>query len=387
MKYYLIVGEASGDLHAAHLMAALRVADPEATFRYYGGDRMHAVGGTLVRHYKDIAYMGFMPVLLHLRTILGARQACKEDIVRWQPDVVICVDYADFNLNIAKFVKTTEAFTTHRPKVYYYISPKLWAWKEGRITLFKRYVDELFCILPFEKTFFEDKHHYPVHYVGSPTAHEVRTFQQSYHESKAAFCARHHLDDRPIIALLCGSRRQEIKDNLPMMVTIARQYDDCQFVVAAMSTIGSDYYDRFLTGSNIYKVYDATYALLSHATAAIVTSGTATLETACFHVPQVVIYKTIFPRIVRYVWDHHFAVRYISLVNLIADAPVVAEMFAEKFNVSDITREFEAILPEGLRRAEMLDAYATVDAILGDTIAPTTAAQLITTLLSADKNQ
>ncbi len=378
MKYYLIAGEPSGDLHAAHLMTALRHADSAATFRFLGGDNMTAAGGTCVQHFKDIAYMGFVPVAMHLRTILRARQACKEDIVRTLPDVVILVDYADFNLHIAKFIKTTRRLHGRRPAVYFYISPKLWAWKEGRIRLFKRYVDELFCILPFEKDFFETKHHYPVHYVGNPTAEEVRQFCAAYHGTHAAFAARHHLDSRPIIALLPGSRRQEIKDSLPMMARIAEAFPDYQFVIAALAAVDSTVYDKALRGHTPPRVVDATYELLTHSTAAIVTSGTATLETACLGIPQVVIYKTILPHIARIVWDHCFGVKYISLVNLIADEEVVEEMFAEKFTCAAIIAALTRVLPGGTRRQALLAAYAVVQQRLGTSSAPTTAAQRIT---------
>lgn len=221
MKYYLIVGEASGDLHASHLMKALLKEDPTAEFRFFGGDLMSAVGGTRVRHYRDLAYMGIIAVLLHLRTILRNMAFCKRDIVEWQPDVVILVDYPGFNLKIAKFVHNN----THIP-VYYYISPKIWAWKEYRIKEIKRNVDELFSILPFEVPFFEQKHHYPIHYVGNPTAEEVRQFQATYNVDDATFRRQHGLDERPIIALLAGSRKQEIAGTLPQMIAAAQRFAD-----------------------------------------------------------------------------------------------------------------------------------------------------------------
>ena len=227
MKYYLIVGEASGDLHASHLMAALKVEDPQAEFRFFGGDLMAAVGGTMVKHYKELAYMGFIPVLLHLRTIFANMKRCKEDIVAWQPDVVILVDYPGFNLSIAKFLRAK----THIP-VYYYISPKIWAWKEYRIKNIKRDVDELFSILPFEVEFFEDKHHYPIHYVGNPTVDEVTLFRAEHPETFDGFVRENNLDSKPIIALLAGSRKQEIKDNLPDMIRAASAFPDSQLVLA-----------------------------------------------------------------------------------------------------------------------------------------------------------
>lgn len=278
MKYYLIVGEASGDLHASHLMQSLCKYDADAQFRFFGGDLMTAVGGTRVRHYRELAYMGFVPVLLHLPTIFRNMAMCKRDIVEWQPDVVILVDYPGFNLNIAQYLHSHT-----RIPVFYYISPKIWAWKEWRIRNIKRDVSELFSILPFEVPFFEERHHYPIHYVGNPTADEVRNFRASYTESRQDFGTRHQLDDRPIIALLAGSRRQEIKDNLPMMIAaterllerrgLTRQY---QMVLAGAPSIDDAYYAPFLKGHDVAMVRNETYPLLSHAVSALVTSGTAT---------------------------------------------------------------------------------------------------------------
>ena len=234
MKYYLIVGEASGDLHASHLMAALKEEDPEAEFRFFGGDLMAAVGGTMVKHYKELAYMGFIPVLLHLPTIFANMKRCKEDIVAWSPDVVILVDYPGFNLDIAKFVHAK----TKIP-VYYYISPKIWAWKEYRIKNIKRDVDELFSILPFEVGFFKG-HRYPIHYVGNPTVDEVTAFKASHQESFADFIADSELADKPIIALLAGSRKQEIKDNLPDMIRAASAFPGYQLELAAAPGISPE---------------------------------------------------------------------------------------------------------------------------------------------------
>ncbi len=377
MKYYIIVGEASGDLHASHLMRSLRREDHQAEFRFFGGDLMKAEGGECVCHFKDIAYMGFVPVVTHLRKILSARRKCKDDIVDWRPDVVILVDYADFNLNVARFVKTTDKFAADRPLVFFYISPKIWAWKEWRIKDFRQYVDRMFAILPFEVDFYEGKYSYPVEYVGNPTAMEVKEFQLSYQETTEEFLRRHQLDSRPIIALLAGSRWQEIKDNLPMMVSVAERYPDYQFVVAAVSTVHHEVYDKVLEGTSVSRVVDDTYPLLAHSVAALVTSGTATLETCCLGVPQVVLYKTILPHAVRFVWNHFFGVKYISLVNLIADRDVVSEMFAEKFTLDAITAEFEKILPNGLRRQRILQDYEVVRERLGDKVAPDETAQSI----------
>ena len=392
MKYYLIAGEASGDLHASRLMRSLKREDPSAVFRFIGGDRMAAEGGERVRHFKEIAYMGFIPVIRHLGTILKARRECKRDIVQWQPDAVILVDYAGFNLNIAKFLRKRSlrakdnVFGSHHyaadmgrqsPAVYYYISPKVWAWKEGRVKCFKRDVDEMFCILPFEVDFFERKHGYKVHYVGNPTANEVSDFRMSYHETADQFRLRHGLDDRPIIALLAGSRRQEIKDNLPLMAEVAKRIDGYQFVLACVPTVEQAFYDKYLGGSGIKRVTDETYGLLSHSAAALVTSGTATLETCCFNVPQVVLYKTPLPPVSRFVWDHFFSVKYISLVNLIAGREVVAEMMAEKFTVGKVVAELEKILHGRRERDAMFSGYFDVHKQLGGTVASDNAAHIM----------
>lgn len=382
MRYYLIVGEASGDLHASRLMQALASKDPAAEFRFFGGDLMSAVGGTRVKHYSELAYMGFVPVLLHLPTILRNMSSCKKDIVAWQPDVVILVDYPGFNLDIAKYVHAH----TDIP-VYYYISPKTWAWKEWRIKSIKRDVDEMFSILPFEVSFYERKHQYPIHYVGNPTVEEVQHFKKGYHESVSDFCLRNGLSiDKPIIALLAGSRKQEIKDNLPAMIEACRPFvDRYQLVLAGAPAISDEYYSQIMcrcaTDIPVRRVDNETYALLSHAVAALVTSGTATLETALFDVPQVVCYKTPVPHLIRFAFNHVIQCRYISLVNLIADREIVSELFADRFSVARIRRELTAILPNGTARESMLAYYREVHRRLGDDIAPDNAAALMTRLL------
>ena len=381
MKYYLIVGEASGDLHASRLMLTLKKEDPHAEFRFFGGDLMSAVGGTRVRHYRELAYMGFVPVLLHLRTILGNMKMCKRDIVEWGPDVVILVDYPGFNLGIAKYVR---AHT--RIPVYYYISPKIWAWKEWRIKSIRRDVSEMFSILPFEVDFYEDKHHYPIHYVGNPTAEEVAEFKESHGETFDEFCRDNALDTRPIIALLAGSRRQEVKDNLPAMIEAASAFADrYQLVLAKAPSLDDDYYAPFLEGKDVRAVGGKTYDLLAHSTAALVTSGTATLETALFGVPQTVCYKTPVPRLIRFAFNHVIKVPFISLVNLIAGREVVSELFAERFTVSQIREDLRSVLPGGSRREAMLDGYAAVAERLGHTSAPDNAAREMVKLLQGEK--
>ena len=378
MKYYLIVGEASGDLHASRLMMSLKKYDAGAEFRFFGGDNMSAVGGERVRHYKELAYMGFVPVLLHLNTIFKNMKMCKEDIVRWHPDVVILVDYPGFNLGIAKFVKKN----TKIP-VYYYISPKIWAWKVWRIKSIKRDVKEMFSILPFEIDFYEKKHKYKIHYVGNPTAEEVYNFQNQYTENFDYFCAANSLQYKPIIALLAGSRKQEIKDNLPAMIEAAKRFEDYQLVLAGAPSIDDSYYAKFLKGTNVRIVKNNTYALLSNATAALVTSGTATLETALFNVPQVVCYETPLPKLIRFAFNHIIKVKFISLVNLIVNREVVPELLADRFRVDYIANELYKILPGKQAREDMLQGYREVRERLGDAVAPDNAARIMLRLLGS----
>nr|WP_293479947.1 lipid-A-disaccharide synthase [Prevotella sp.] len=377
MKYYLIVGEASGDLHASRLMRSLKKYDELAEFRFFGGDLMAAEGGTRVKHYKELAYMGFVPVLLHLGTIFSNMKRCKEDIVAWKPDVVILVDYPGFNLNIAKFLKKNTLIP-----VYYYISPKIWAWKEWRIKSIKRDVSEMFSILPFEVPFYEQKHKYPVHYVGNPTAQEVAEFRAGYHQTHEEFCQENNLDSRkPIVALLAGSRLQEIKDNLPAMIEVAERFEDYQMVLAGAPSIEDEYYDKFLEGTPVRVVKNKTYQLLSHTTAALVTSGTATLETALFNVPQVVCYETPLPKLIRFAFNHVLKVDYISLVNLVANKEVVPEMFADKFTIDGIANELYKIMPGQPARERMLAEYQEVLRELESKVAPDEAASIMVDLL------
>lgn len=370
MKYYLIVGEASGDLHASHLMAALKEEDAEATFRFFGGDLMAAVGGTMVKHYRELAYMGFIPVLLHLRTIFANMRRCKQDIVEWNPDVLILVDYPGFNLNIAQYI---HAHT--RIPVYYYISPKIWAWKEYRIKNIKRDVDALFSILPFEVEFFEGKHGYPIHYVGNPTMDEVTAFRSAYTEDFETFTRANGLSTRPIIALLAGSRQQEIKDNLPDMIRAASAFPNHQLVVAGAPAIAPAYYRQVMGNAQIPILFGKTYPLLSHAEAALVTSGTATLETALLRVPQAVCYHTPIGKVIAFLKRHILKVKYISLVNLIADAEVVKELVADSMTVEGMKAELNALLNDTTYRNQMLEGYERVASRLGEAGAPRRAAR------------
>ena len=376
MKYYLIVGEASGDLHASHLMAALKEEDPQAEFRFFGGDLMAAVGGTLVKHYRELAYMGFIPVLLHLRTIFANMKRCKRDIAAWQPDVLILVDYPGFNLGIAKYIHART-----RIPVYYYISPKIWAWKEYRIKNIKRDVDQLFSILPFEVEFFEGKHRYPIHYVGNPTVDEVTAFRASYTESSDDFIRSNGISSRPIIALLAGSRKQEIKDNLPDMLRAAAAFPDHQLVLAGAPGISPDYYRRYVGDAQVTVLFGKTYPLLQHARAALVTSGTATLETALFRVPQAVCYHTPMGKVIAFLKRHVLKVKYISLVNLIAGREVVRELVADTMTVEQVRRELERLLHDEEHRRRMLEGYDRMADRLGEAGAPRRAARQMVELL------
>jgi len=337
MKYFIVAGEASGDLHASNLMKALKQIDHEADFRCLGGDLMQSEGGILMKHYREIAYMGFFPVLFHLKTILNNLRNCKKDLLIYNPDVVILVDYPGINLKIARFVKEN----TKIP-VFYYISPKIWAWKTWRIKDIKKYVDRMLCILPFEVDFYE-QHSYPVFYAGNPTVDAIAAWKETG-ESFEEFIQRNNLPSKPVIALLPGSRKQEIKDNLPAMLKAASVFPDFQLVIGGAPGIDPDYYGAFLKGYQTNIVFDQTYSLLQQSKAALVTSGTATLETALLRVPQVVCYKTRPKYIVTFLWENFFKIKYISLVNLIVGRPLVLELFNLKFSVDNIRQELTSLL-------------------------------------------
>ncbi len=381
MKYYLIVGEASGDLHASNLMRALKEQDSQADFRFFGGDLMKSVGGTLVKHYKDLAYMGFIPVLLHLRTIFKNMDYCKQDIVNWQPDVVILVDYPGFNLKIAEYLKKN----TQIP-IYYYISPKIWAWKEYRIKNIKRDVDELFSILPFEVDFFKG-HQYPIHYVGNPCVDAVDAYQKNHAASFEEFVASNSLSDKPIVALLAGSRKQEIKDNLPMMLEAAKPFvGEYQLVLAGAPGIDPTYYQKYVGNDVPVKIiFGQTYRLLQQAKAALVTSGTATLETALFRVPQAVCYYTPVGKLIAFLRRHILKVKYISLVNLVANKEVVRELVADTMTVANVRAELNALLNDKEYREQMLKEYDRMIKILGPAGASHQAASKMIEILSVRK--
>lgn len=379
MKYYLIAGEASGDLHASHLMAELKRLDTEARFRCIGGDMMQAEGGELLSHYRDLAYMGIWPVLTHLGTILRAMGRCRKDVARWQPDVLILVDYPGFNLGMAKWVKRHT-----RIPVFYYISPKIWAWKEYRIKSIRRYVDALFSILPFEPEWFRSRHGYQVDYVGNPTMDEVTAFLDAHPAAPQRFRAENKLSDRPIIALLAGSRRQEIRDNLSRMVrATAGLESDYQMVVAGAPGIEAGYYARCANGQPLQVVYGQTYALLQHSAAALVTSGTATLETALFRVPQVVCYYMRIGRLAN--WGRPWLIKtpYVSLVNLVAGEEVVPELIGAEMNPVRVREELDRILPGAPDRETMLRGYERMAEKLGSPGAPAHCAEAILNRLKA----
>ena len=371
MKYFLIAGEASGDLHASNLMEAIKEQDSHAEFRFFGGDLMRKAGGTLVKHYREMAYMGIVPVLLHSRTILRNMKLCKEDIRSYQPDVVILVDYPGFNLKIAKYVKTILSIP-----VYYYISPKIWAWKKYRIRSFRKYVDRMFCIFPFEITFFNQLN-YPVDYVGNPAVDAVATFREDYDDSFEVFITRNHLGEKPILALLGGSRKQEIRKNLPLMIDVALSFPAYQPVIAGAPGLELDDYVPCLNGKQIPILFEQTYSLLTHSHSALVTSGTATLETALFRTPQVVCYYFWGKKLVNFLFRHFFHVPYISLVNLIAGREVVQELFGAKFTYTEVHTELKRILHEPAYRDRMLAGYDEVIDTLGQPGASRRTATLI----------
>ena len=368
MKYYLIAGEASGDLHASNLMAALKAEDAEATFRFYGGDKMAAVGGTLVKHYRELAYMGFIPVLVHLPVILKNMRQCKADIAQWKPDVVILVDYPGFNLNIAKYVHRTGLC-----KVYYYISPKIWAWKEYRIKNIRRDVDELFSILPFEVQWFEDRG-YKIHYVGNPCVDAVTSWQSQVTQEQR--------QEKKQIAILAGSRKQEIKDNLGMMLTCAGSFKDYRLVIAGAPNIDEAYYRKYIPdGLGVEIRFGETYQVLSESVAALVTSGTATLETAILRIPQVVCYATPVGKFISWLRSKVLKVKYISLVNLIVNREIVQELVADRMTKQNIIKYLGEILPGGASRQQMLTDYEEMNNVLGGAGASQRAAKEMVRLL------
>lgn len=354
MRYYIIAGEASGDLHGSNLIKALQNIDVSADFRFWGGDLMHNASEGLVKHYRDLAFMGFTEVLMNLRTITKNLSFCKQDIEGYDPDVIIFIDYPGFNMRIAKWAKQN-GFRTH-----YYVSPQIWAWKENRIHAIKRDIDRLYVILPFEKDFYEKKHNYPVEFVGHPL---IDAISERHQIDEYAFRAENELNDKPIIALLPGSRKQEITKMLSVMLSVIDDFPDYQFVVAGAPSQEYSFYEQFMTNPNVNFVSNKTYDLLSVASAALVTSGTATLETALFKVPEVVCYKggwlsyQIGKRLVK-------NIKYISLVNLIMDKEVVTELIQDELNNERLKRELKKILDD-YERAKFFINYYELEKVLG----------------------
>ncbi len=364
MKYYIIAGEATGDLHGSNLMQSLLLEDPDAAIRFWGGDKMAAAGGTLVKHYKDLAFMGFWEVFINLRTILGNISFCKKDILEFQPDVLIYVDYPGFNMRIAAWAKL-QGFRNH-----YYISPQIWAWKENRIKKIKRDLDALYVILPFEKSYFKEKHQYEVEYVGNPLVEVI----QKERKKKEGNLPVELQTDQPIIALLPGSRKQEILKMMPVFLKVINTFPIYRFVLAGAPGIEASWYKQFTNHPSIYMLQNQTYTLLKHSFAAIVTSGTATLETALFQVPQLVCYKSsaisfaIAKRIIK--------LEYISLVNLIMDKEIVRELIQEKCTAENIQHEL-AHLVDPHRREKMRQDYLAIEQKLGQSKASEKVAQAI----------
>ena len=374
MRYYIISGEASGDLHGSNLMKALLLEDVNADFRFWGGDLMQEIGGTLVKHYKDLAFMGFLEVVMNLRTIAKNLAFCKKDIEAYNPDAILFIDYPGFNLRIAKWAKQKN-YRTH-----YYISPQIWAWKENRIKAIKNDVDEMYVILPFEKTFYEDKHNFPVHFVGHPLIDAIAGRIQV---DEFEFRTKNGLSNKPIIALLPGSRKQEITKILSIMLSLVDSYKDYQFVIAGAPGQDYDFYKQFIKKTNIHFISNKTYDLLSVSTAALVTSGTATLETALFKVPQVVCYKggwlsyQIGKRLVN--------LDYISLVNLILEKEAVTELIQNDFNTKSLKRELDIIL-DSYERTKFFINYYDLEKKLGGKGASTKTANLIYNSLNTPTN-
>jgi lipid-A-disaccharide synthase len=366
MKYYIIAGEASGDLHASNLMRGLSALDPQADYRCWGGDRMHARGGVIVKHIRDISYMGFVEVAVNLKTILGNIKLCKQDILDYKPDVLILVDYPGFNLRIAEFAKEQGL------KVFYYISPQVWAWKQGRVKKIRRVVDRMFVILPFEKDFYK-KFGYEVDFVGHPLLDAIDEFRKSKQDD--GFLKEHGLEGRSIVALLPGSRKQEIRNMLKTMLSVVPAFPEQTFVIAATSDIPPEFYTEIIGDLGVKVVTGSTYDLLSNAAAALVTSGTATLETALFHVPEAVCYRgsALSVAIARRV----IHIKYISLVNLILDRPVLKEFIQNDLNTVNLCNELKLLLEEGPYRKEMLDRFAELSVILGGAGASAQAAHLM----------
>lgn len=355
MKYYIIAGEVSGDLHASYLMKEIRREDPDAEFRFWGGDQMQSQGGEMVKHIRELAFMGFVEVVANLKTILSNLKLCKKDILEYQPDALILVDYPGFNLRIAKFAYK------HNIKTFYYISPKVWAWKKGRIKTMQKVLTKLFIIFPFEKEFYK-RYDFDVEYVGNPLLDEIYDYRKNI--DKEDFLEEYGLGDKPIIALLPGSRKQEIKTLLPIQTKLIEKYPEFDFIIAGISTFPRSYYERYMENPESLIVFDRTYSILNVAHAAVVCSGTATLETAIFNVPELVCYKAnpISFAIGKMLVD----LKYISLVNIILNKLAVVELLQSDWNEDALQEEFRNIAFDEQYRAEMFMEYTNLRSLLGD---------------------
>ena len=372
MRYYIIAGEASGDLHASNLMKELKSRDQDAVFRCWGGDLMQQQGAELVKHYRDLAFMGFMEVVSHLPVILKNFKFCERDVLGFKPDVLILVDYPGFNLRMAKFASRNGI------RVFYYISPQLWAWRSSRVKTIRKWVERLFVILPFEKEFY-NRYHYPVDYAGHPLLDVINERMQL--KSRQQFLSENDLPDLPLIALLPGSRMMEIEKMLQMMTSVISSFPGYQFVIAGAPSIPAEFYNRFPGSSGVRVVINQTYDLLSHSRAALVTSGTATLETALMEVPQVVCYKG---NVLSYLIAKQLVhVSYISLVNLIMGRMLVPELIQSELNQSNLVKELSSLLEDGARRQSVLDGYQSLKRDLGGSGASARVAALMIQYLKA----
>ena len=365
MKYYIIAGEASGDLHGSNLMKGIYKEDSQAEIRFWGGDLMKESGGTLVKHYRDLSFMGFLEVVLNLKTILNNIKICKADILNFKPDAIIFIDYPGFNMRIAKWSKKLGI------RNHYYISPQIWAWKESRIKAIKNDVDKMYVILPFEKDFYQKKHQFPVEFVGHPLIDAINNRNKTNADQ---FKKDNNLDERPIIALLPGSRKQEIEKMLSQMLSVVKDFPNYQFVIAGAPSQEYSFYEQFLTTNQVHFISNKTYDLLSVSHAALVTSGTATLETALFKVPEVVLYKGSF--ISYQIAKRIITLKYISLVNLIMDKEVVTELIQGDCNSKKIMTELDKIL-EPTYRNTLLANYDLLEKQLGGAGASDKTARLI----------
>ena len=377
MKYYLIAGEASGDLHGSNLMKELAVADSGAQFRYFGGDLMENVGGDLVKHYREMAFMGFLDVLLNIRTIKRNMEFCKNDLLEFQPDVLILIDYPGFNLRIAKFAKQNNI------KVFYYISPKLWAWKEYRVKKVKAYVDEMFTIFPFETEFYK-KHNFEVNYVGNPLMDSIADYKKTT-ITKADFFEKNSLDNRPIVIILAGSRVKEIKRILPIMVKATEGFSDFQFVIAGVKNIDKNIYDEIIGNKNISIIFDQTYNLLSFAHTAIVTSGTAALETALFNVPQVAMYKMEGGLLIDVIFRNFvLKTKWVTLPNIILQKGAILELIQKDLTVKKVRAELNLLLFDKNHREKMKQDYNRLHKLMGEPGCSKRAAEKMVDLLTLD---